>query len=278
MSSLPHPSGATLATRKLLPFGSAFTSHVADLCRCESLDIDLARPLAGGIGFAHRPESQAIPPAVLWVPGGAESAPESVVRLPVVARWLPTAPVLVVDLPHHSAEQMTAIAEAYRLAERVARDSTDCPVAVGLRACHLAGGRRHLANLTLLRRRAEEWGLSIALDLTGSFDPLWEAEAAVLRLGGRLAVVRISSRANLPSAVNLDRVARRAVRAAIEQRRDVRVSIEPDVRWWQRRSARALADAWTVAASRINPWVGPTVRNVAPRTGEERRHRSLPPR
>ncbi len=278
MSSLLHPSGAILSTRTLLPFGATFTTRVAELCRCGSLDFDLPRTLPGGARAALRLERSLVPPAVLWVPTRPEPASGPTLGSPLMDEWLSASPAVVVALPPDLDHQMQAIAAAYRLADSTASKSTSRLVAVGLRSNHLVGGRRHLANLTLLRRRVEEWGLAIALDLTSPFDPLWEAEAAVLRLGGRLAVVRIGSHANLPSAVALDRVARRAVRAAIEQRRDVRVAIEPEVRWWQRRNAQAVAGAWTLAADRINPWFGPAPVDATSRAEGQRRHRSLPPR
>jgi hypothetical protein len=278
MSEVPSPSGAILSTRKLLPFGAAFTSRVAEACRPDSVDIDLTWTLPGAVRSVFRLDSSDGPSAVLWIPARTDPARTMTADSPVVARWLPTCPVLVIDLPPHPSEQMAGIAAAYRIAEKTANQSSCCQVAIGLRASHLLGGRRHLVNLTLLRRRTEEWGIAIALDLTGAFDPLWEAEAAVLRLGGRLALVRINSGANLPSAVDRDRVARRAVRAAIEQCRDLRVSIEPDVAWWQRRNVGAVADAWTLSARRIYPWGGPSSQGVPPIHEERRRHRSLPPR
>ena len=278
MYDLPHPSGAALSTRTLLPFGTTFTARVADLCRCDSLDIDLARPLPGATSVARRLEFTSARAAVVWLPSDLASTPDLVVESPIVSRWLPDAPVLVVDLPRHPDELMQTIGRAYQLAERLAPGFPECAVAVGLRSNHLAGGRHHLANLTLLRRRTEEWGLSIALDLTATFDPMWEAEAAVLRLGSRLTVLRVRSRAHLPSAVDADRVARRAVRAAVEQRRDVRLSIEPDVHWWQRRNGRAVAEAWTAAANRCRPRAGFVAPGTAPSSEERRRHRSLPPR
>ena len=278
MFDLPHPSGAALSTRKLLPFGATFTSRVADLCRRASLDIDLSRPLPGAISVAGRMESDPAQAAVVWLPSDLASTPDLAVQSPLVSRWLPDTPVLVVDLPHNPDELMLTIGRAYRLAEGLAPSYPACVVAVGLRSTHLAGGRHHLANLTLLRRRTEEWGLSIALDLTASFDPLWEAEAAVLRLGSRLTVLRIKSRANLPSAVDADRVARRAVLAAVEQRRDVTLSIEPDVHWWQRRNSRAIAEAWMAAADRSRPRPALPVPTTAPFSDERGRHRSLPPR
>jgi len=61
-------------------------------------------------------------------------------------------------------------------------------VAVGIRGAD----RGHLDQLRAIRRLAEEWDLDVALDLTGSVPRDWEAEAAIMRLLPRLALVRIT--------------------------------------------------------------------------------------
>ena len=60
------------------------------------------------------------------------------------------------------------------------------PIVLGLPSTALKGGRPHLVQLGGIRRFAEEWDLTVAVDLSGQFDPTWEAEAAVARLGERL--------------------------------------------------------------------------------------------
>jgi len=279
MHTPPNPIAASLSTRYILPFGASFTAQTAASCRCAALDIDLARPLFAGRAAANRLDPAGVAPAVLWLSAKRALGDEAPPIAPIIGRWLGVAPaVLVVDLPQRLDENLAAMVSAYRLAEQLGRHGLECQIAVGLRGDHLAGGRRHLANLTLLRRHAEEWGVLVALDLTGSFDPYWEAEAGVLRLGERLAVVRVNADAALPSAADTDRVARRAIRAAIEQRPDVRVSIEPSVPWWQRRNASAVATSWAVAANRIQSWRGSVIANTFRLPDEERRWRSLPPR
>jgi hypothetical protein len=71
--------------------------------------------------------------------------------------------------------------------------------------------------LGTIRRFAEEWDLSIALDLSGRFDPTWEAEAAVARIGERLTLLRMPMSAPSRAAVGRDRVACRALHAAIDR-------------------------------------------------------------
>jgi hypothetical protein len=41
---------------------------------------------------------------------------------------------------------------------------------------------------------AEEWDFDLVLDLVGGVDPQWEAEAAVVRIGSRLRMVRLGAR------------------------------------------------------------------------------------
>jgi len=66
-------------------------------------------------------------------------------------------------------------------------------VAVGIRAIDLGSDRGHLDHVLSIRHLAEEWDLDVALDLTGPVPRDWEAEAAIMRLLPRLALVRISS-------------------------------------------------------------------------------------
>ena len=65
-------------------------------------------------------------------------------------------------------------------------------IAVGIRAVDLGSERGHLDHILSIRHLAEEWDLDVALDLTGRLPRDWEAEAAIMRLLPRLALVRIS--------------------------------------------------------------------------------------
>ena len=100
-------------------------------------------------------------------------------------------------------------------------------LAVGLASTCLRGGRPHLVQLGALRRFAEEWDLGIAVDLCGRFDPTWEAEAAVARLSDRLRVLRVRASAPSRGAVGTDRVACRALHAAVDHGRSVEIAIAP---------------------------------------------------
>ena len=99
------------------------------------------------------------------------------------------------------------------------------PVVLGLPSTALKGGRPHLVQLGGIRRFAEEWDLSVAIDLSGQFDPTWEAEAAVSRLGERLTMLRINASAPSRAAVGRDRVACRALHAAMDQDHFLEVAV-----------------------------------------------------
>jgi len=102
------------------------------------------------------------------------------------------------------------------------------PVVLGLPSAALKGGRPHLVQLGSIRRFAEEWNLSVAFDLSGQFDPTWEAEAAVLRLGERLTILRINASAPSRAAVGRDRVACRALHAAMDRDYFLEVAVAPE--------------------------------------------------
>jgi hypothetical protein len=101
---------------------------------------------------------------------------------------------------------------------RAAHASTGAyEVGVGLPSGSLRGGRSHLVQLGGVRRLLEEWEVPIALDLSGRFDPTWEAEAAIARLGRQLRFLRMRLSAPSRAAVGTDRVACRALLAALDR-------------------------------------------------------------
>ncbi|HVL25499.1 MAG TPA: hypothetical protein VM450_15535 [Thermomicrobiales bacterium] len=75
------------------------------------------------------------------------------------------------------------------LAREVAREQSGMVrLGLGVRADR---SMHSLDSTALARRVAEEWELDLALDVAGPVPPGWEAEAAVVRLMPRLAVVRL---------------------------------------------------------------------------------------
>ena len=130
------------------------------------------------------------------------------------------APCLIVHLP-----ASIAVRELARIHSFLRENSPTPNFAIGLPPPSLKGGRPHLVLLGAIRRFAEEWELDVAIDLAGRFDPTWEAEAAVARLGDRLRVIRLTGSASARSAVGRDRVACRALHAALDRERPLEIAV-----------------------------------------------------
>ncbi len=82
----------------------------------------------------------------------------------------------------------------FKQLERYKRELDDSvDLAVALTPRNREGSRAHLGRISSVRHIAEEWDLGIALDLTKDVDSNWEAEAAVMRLGDRLRIVRFTA-------------------------------------------------------------------------------------
>ncbi|MCC6312517.1 MAG: hypothetical protein IT337_00790 [Thermomicrobiales bacterium] len=247
----PIQPRVALATHLLLPLGSGFAGRVAAYAGAQWLDLDYAAHLVAP-RLRMPPDHKGWAPNALWLPAEGTRGPiDQALRGRFVGGQGSLAPLLIVDAPWNLADAPSALRALFPFTQAVERAGVGRSVAVGLRARHLSGGRRHLTQLTLLRHIVEEWGLDIALDLTGPFDPQWEAEAAVLRMGPRLVLVRAGAAAVAASPVDRGRVAKRALRAAIEQQPRLCVSLAPDVPWWQAASPTALGRAWSDSARRL---------------------------
>lgn len=100
----------------------------------------------------------------------------------------------------------------------------------------------HLERVVNMRRVAEEWDLDIALDLTSPGIEQWEAEAALMRLFPRLALVRMRpwlDRDGLPVHTSPARVCMRSASMLADQAYCGAISIE----------AWAVAPSWLSMAS-----------------------------
>ena len=188
--------------------------HVAGTADADGIDIDAASPLrvwlAGLTGTIEHPY---IPIRSLWLPMDSVPAPKVMRLLEAARERQPDAPPLVV-LTLAGLAGMRDVAQSFN---NWSNPAQDWMFAIGLPSSTLRGGRPHLVHLGSLRRFAEEWEVGIAVDLTGRFDPTWEAEAAISRIGNRLRVLRLPSSAPSRSAVGRDRVACRALHAAIDR-------------------------------------------------------------
>jgi hypothetical protein len=119
---------------------------------------------------------------------------------------------------------------------------------VVIRPGTLRGGRAHLTELSGLRRMAEEWDFDLVLDLVGGVDPQWEAEAAVVRIGSRLRMVRLGRPTLEVRADSINgRVVARALTASLHLRNRLVISVVPPLAPWE-----GLGQRWPV--SRCTAW------------------------
>ena len=189
-----------------------------------SLDVDATSALGGWLaarmGVA---DEMYVPISSLWLPANELRSPRSRSLLERISELQPdAAPSVVVTLPAG-----TTLHELTRNLELARWLTQGWRVVLGLPSTGLKGGRPHLVQLGGIRRFAEEWDLSVAVDLAGQFDPTWEAEAAIARLGERLRLLRISASAPSRAAVGRDRVACRALHAAIDSDYGIDVAVAP---------------------------------------------------
>lgn len=137
-------------------------------------------------------------------------------------------------------------------------------IALALDHRHLQSGHAHLEQMTMLRRLAEEWGTDIALDIGMDNDPRWELEAAIMRLGSRLTLIRLAAQITSPEGRSGERISRRVVAAAVDSIVPPAIALAPPLLPWQRLSARACTDAITSSARYIDHRFKLTQNHAAP--------------
>ncbi|HEX2280855.1 MAG TPA: hypothetical protein VHG52_03735 [Thermomicrobiales bacterium] len=189
-----------------------------------SVDVDATSALGGWLAAQMGgTDDRHVPISSLWLPANELRLERSRSLMEKISERQPdAAPSLVVTLPVSA-----TLHELTRYLELAARLPQGWRVVLGLPSTGLKGGRPHLVQLGGIRRFAEEWDLSVAIDLAGQFDPTWEAEAAIARLGERLRLLRISASAPSRAAVGRDRVACRALHAAIDGDHRLDVAVVP---------------------------------------------------
>ena len=198
--------------------------RVATLAGIDSLDVDAASSpgawLAARLGAA---DSTYIPVRTIWLPASELRSLRSRRLIERIGALQPdVSPRVVATLP--SGATLHELMRQLHVGDWL---NQSWQVVLGIPSGTLKGGRPHLVQLGGIRRFAEEWDLSIAVDLSGQFDPTWEAEAAIARLGERLSLLRISTSAPSRAAVGRDRVACRALHAAIDGDHRLEVAIAP---------------------------------------------------
>jgi hypothetical protein len=198
--------------------------RVATQAGIRSLDVDASSALGGWLAARlENLDDTYVPVSTVWLPAGELHSQRSRRLVERIGQLQPDAPPWVVaTLPAG-----TTLYELTRHFELAGWLTQTCRVLLGIPSTALKGGRPHLVQLGGIRRFAEEWDLSVAVDLAGQFDPTWEAEAAIARLGERLSLLRISASAPSRAAVGRDRVACRALHAAIDGDHILDLAIAP---------------------------------------------------
>jgi hypothetical protein len=198
--------------------------HIAAAAALDGIDVDAGTPVSLWLaGMSGNGESGGLPVRSIWFSPAMLKSKRCQMLLDSIAERQTSKPPLVVV----AMSAPSTVREVTREMQPSLRSFREWPVAIGLPSIAFRGGRPHLVQLGALRRFAEEWDLAIAVDLSGRFDPTWEAEAAIARLGERLGLLRIRATASSRSAVGRDRVACRALHAAIDRDRPVDVAITP---------------------------------------------------
>jgi hypothetical protein len=147
------------------------------------------------------------------------------------------------------------LAAAIRL-RRLVQD--EARIALAVRPRNPEAGRAHLARLSLLRNIAEEWDLDLALDLSGSVDWLWEAEAAVFRLSPRLRMLRINYPLPTLDAHTRTRLTQRTIAACVDAGFEGTIAIVCPMPIWRWRSLSALERSVSMAVERLSGRFGIT--------------------
>jgi hypothetical protein len=209
------------SSRSLMPGWMA--QHVAAAAGITGVDVDATSALAIWLASRVSGADSYVPIRSIWIPAHFLRSNQGQRVIDRLTRRQPdVAPQIVAVLPAGS-----SLRSLSRDLDLMSTATTARPVAIGLPPSALRGGRPHLVYLGGIRRLAEEWDLSIAIDLSRAFDPTWEAEAAIARLGDRLSIIRLRASAPSRTAVGQDRVSCRALHAAIDRSRLLDVAISP---------------------------------------------------
>jgi hypothetical protein len=195
------------------------SQHLAADAGLGVLDQDASSAISAWFASRTGNRDAYVPTASLWLPiSGASSERSRRLVRQISDHQGDDAPTLVL---------ITSSLQYRDLTRQVVnlQSATHSKLLLGLSTSQLRGGRPHLVQLGALRHFAEEWDLGVALDLTGRLDPTWEAEAAVTRLGQRLQLLRVRDTAPSRNAVGIDRVACRALHAALDRESPLMVAV-----------------------------------------------------
>lgn len=215
------PVAVTFSTRgAFMP--AWMVEHVAASAGVDGVDVDATSAISAWLAArAGTSEVAHVPVRAIWLPPEWRRSPRSVRLVESIVSHQPDDPPHVVLL----LPTASSMREIVKTLDAIRRAVEPAEAIVGLPSSALKGGRPHLVQLGGMRRFAEEWDFQLAIDLSGRFDPTWEAEAAVARLGNRLRVIRVMASAPSRAAVGRDRVACRALHAALDRDANLDVAV-----------------------------------------------------
>lgn len=161
---IPSSSLAVTLSTKRVVLPARMVHQVATLAGFEGLDVDVTTSLGRWLGARlAASDLRNVPVRSLWVPAGDIHSPASRRLIGDIAnRQSDSCLSVVATLP--AGATLNELATHFALQEGV---HNSLPVALGLPSTALKGGRPHLVQLGVIRRFAEEWNLSVAIDLSG---------------------------------------------------------------------------------------------------------------
>ncbi len=191
-----------------------FAQHAAAHVGLSALDLDASTSFSAWLsGRFGGEDSHYVPIRSIWAPADQVGAQKFRSLVSDISARQSTQPPMVIALLPSS----YTLRDVMKIASAVQTNVEPYEISVGLASGSLRGGRSHLVQLGGVRRLLEEWEVSLALDLSGRFDPTWEAEAAIARLGRQLRFLRMRVSAPARAAVGADRVACRTLLAALDR-------------------------------------------------------------
>lgn len=191
-----------------------YAQHAAAESGLAAIDLDASTPLSCWLsGRFDSDETQYLPVRSIWIPADQirSDRMENLVGR-IAARQPAHSPMVVALLP-----ATFTLREVLKIVSTLQSGKWTHNASIGIPSGSLRGGRSHLVQLGGVRRLLEEWEVPLAIDLSGRFDPTWEAEAAIARLGSQLRFLRLRVSAPTRAAVGADRVACRTLLAALDR-------------------------------------------------------------
>jgi hypothetical protein len=195
----------------------------------EDIDLDIANPIRRAVlsrGWTLKSEGTHFIRSI-WV--GSSSVDSAVAMLQPGGFAIVPASALL-HSGHHANELSRWLPNFKK------EDRESIRIAISLMAENKEGTRAHLDRISTVRHIAEEWELDLVLDLTGAIDPRWEAEAAILRMGDRLQVVRLTPPTDDPRKSSYGRPKDQMVHRVMSTLIDINfaglLSLKARLPWW----------------------------------------------